>query len=122
VREYSAFPFEKLRIIQDLTELRLANLQVAVIFVFAAWSGPSIQAFQRLTRLLRTLDLGSLDLIILDADCLTVDEAVCLFGHVFHGAGEMIWIRNGQIAAELSAWRPEAEALVLSHTRNLLLP
>ncbi len=77
-------------------------------------------ALRRLTRLLSTLDLGSLDVIILDNDCMTSDDMIRLFGHVFHGAGETLWIRDGRAVKELSASQPESESLIVSHTRESL--
>jgi hypothetical protein len=120
VQQNSELPFERLRVIQSFPELRLPDIRVAVVFIFAAWSGPAVMALRRLTRMLSTLDLGSLDVIILDNDCMAVDDMIRVFGHVFHGAGESLWIRDGRVVAELSATRPESEALIVSHTKELL--
>jgi hypothetical protein len=120
VQKNTELPFERLRVVQSLSELRLPDIRVGVVFVFAGWSGPAVMALRRFTRLLSTLDLGSLDVIILDNDCMTGDDMIRLFGHVFHGAGEALWIRDGRVVAELSAFRPESEALIVSYTRELL--
>jgi hypothetical protein len=120
VRKNSELPFERMRVIQNLDELQVANIQRAVVFVFAIWSGPALTGLRRLTRLLANLDIGSLDVIILDNDCMSADEMIRTFGHVFHGAGEVIWIQDSRVVAELSAFRPESEPQILAHTRDLL--
>ena len=120
VQQLSVLPFERLRVVRDLSEFRLADTRLAILFVFAAWSGPAVLALQKFTRLLSALDLGSLDVVILDNDCMSGDDMIRLFGHVFHGYGEALWIRDGRVVAELSAYRPESEPLILSHTKELL--
>lgn len=120
VQKNTELPFDRLRVIQSLAELQLPDIRRAVVFIFAAWSGPAVIALRRLTRLLSTLDLDSLEVIIVDNDCMTGDEMIRLFGHVFHGAGETMWVRNGRVFAELSAFLPESEPLVLGHTKELL--
>jgi hypothetical protein len=77
-------------------------------------------AFRKFTHLLSTLDLGSLDVVILDDDCMTGDDMIRLFGHVFQGAGETLWVRDGRVVNDLSAFRPESEELIVRHTRQLL--
>ena len=113
-------PFERLLLVQSLAELRLPDIGAGVVFVFAAGSGPAIMAFRRVTRLLSVIDLGSIDIIILDNDCMTGEDMIRLFGHVFHGAGETLWIRDGRVLAELSASQKESEPWIVSHTRQLL--
>jgi hypothetical protein len=109
-----------LRVLQHVEELQLTEIRLGVVFVLAAWSGPAILALHRLTRLLSTLDLDSSDVIILDNDCLTGEDMIALFGHVFHGVGETLWIREGRVVAELSAFQPASEPLILRHTKTLL--
>jgi hypothetical protein len=120
VLKNSELPFERLRLVQRLAELRLADISAGVVFVFAAWSAPAIMALRRITRLLSSIDLGPVDIIILDNDCMTADDMIRLFGHVFHGAGETLWIRDGRVIAELSGFQPESEPLIVSHARELL--
>ena len=120
VQKNTELPFERLRVVQSLSELRLPDIRAGVVFVFAAWSGPAVMALRRLTHVLSKLDLGSLDVIFLDNDSMTGEDMIQLFGHVFHGAGETLWVRDGRVVAELSAFRPDSEALIVSHTRELL--
>ena len=109
-----------MRIVQNLAEFDIDRIRAAVVFVFAGWSGPSYLALRRVTGLLSTLELGSLDVIILDNDSMTAEDMIRLFGRAFYGAGETLWIRDGRLIAELSVNRPESEELILSHTKRLL--
>jgi len=120
VQKHTELPFERLRIVQTPDILRLTDIRAAVLFVFAAWSGPSTVALKRVTRLLSTLERGLLDVIILDNDCMSGDEMVQLFGHVFHGGGDTIWIRKGRVIAEVIAYLPASEPSILKHTKELL--
>ena len=43
-----------------------------------------------------------------------------VFGRVFHGYGETLWIREGKVVAQIEAFEPESEPLILAHTRELL--
>jgi hypothetical protein len=120
VQKNTKLPFKRLRVVQNLSELRLPDVRTGIVFIFAAWSGPAVMALRRLTALLSTLDLGSLDVVILDNDSMTGEDMIQLFGHVFHGAGETLWVRDGRVVAEMSELRPESEALIVSRTRELL--
>jgi hypothetical protein len=120
VQKESAMPYERLRVVQQLAQFDLAAIRRGVVFVFAIWSGPAVTGLRRFTRQLSMLDLGPLDVIVLDNDSMTGEDMTRLFGHVFHGAGEAVWVRDGHVVAELSACRPESEPLILRHTRELL--
>lgn len=120
VRKNSNFPIERLRVVQELSDLRLADVHVGIIFVYAVWSGSAVLALRQLTGLLSTLELGSLEVFILDNNCMTADDMLRLFGHVFHGYGEILWVRDGQVVAELPKYPTESESVVLTHTKELL--
>lgn len=119
VQKNTELPFERLRVVQTLSELRLPDITAGVVFVLAAWSAPSLKALSRVTRLLSSIDLGPVDIIILNNDCMTSSDMFRLFGQVFHGAGETLWIRDGRVVAELSASQSESEPLIVSHTTAL---
>jgi|SRR5688572_14385282 len=120
VQKESQLSYDRLRVIQRFADFDLAAIRRGIVFIFAVWSGPARMALRQFTRLLSTLDLGSLDVIILDNDSMSGDEMIRLSGHVFHGYGEALWVRDGQVVAELSAGPPEAEPLILKHTSELL--
>jgi hypothetical protein len=99
LKKHSKIPFGRIRIVRKFEDIDLRSLDRAVIFIFAAWSGPAIVAFEKWTTALATLELGSLDLVVLDIDCLSPEQMVSLWGKHAGGGGETIWIRDGEIAA-----------------------
>ena len=122
VEEHSAMPVKRLRVVRTFEELRLSAVRRGVVFVFAAWSGPAILAFQRFTRVMNSMDNCYLDLVVLDTDCLTQDSAVEIFGaqgFFRGGAGEVVWIRDGRVVAREIA-RDGSEALLEQHKKELL--
>lgn len=119
VRNVTELPFDRLRVVRRVADLRLASIRAGVLFVFAAWSGPAHVALRRVTRALSSLDLGSLEVVVLDNDGTTSEDMVRLFGHALSGAGETLWIRDGRIVAEEAACRPGSEALIIAHTNEL---
>ncbi len=122
VEKYSAIPIARLRVLQSFDEVHLPDVRRGIIFVFAAWSGPAVMGFQRFTKVIQSLDTRSLDLVVLDTDCLTEDSAAQLFGlpsFTTGGWGEAIWIRDGcVIARALTHTAPEF--MFEQHTRELL--
>ena len=116
------YPMELLRVVGRLEDVRLTNIRRGVVFVFAAWSGPAAVALRRFTQVMNELPTSSLDLVVLDTDCLTAEFATELFGtdgFQAGGYGETIWIRDGVVVArEIAA--PGGEQALRDHTRALL--
>jgi len=120
VQKNSQITFERLQIVEQLSDFRMTEIKAAVVFVFALWSGPSIMAFKKFTQLLKTLELGSIEVIVLDNDCMNGKEMVQLFGHVFHGVGEIVWIKNGRMVAELRTNQQDTESVIVQNTKLLM--
>ena|SRR6266567_5327869 len=122
VGKHSALPIERLRVLRSFDEVQLARMRRGVVFVFAAWSGSAVMGLQRFTKVMKSFDTRSLDLVVLDIDCLTEDSASQLFGvpsFTTGGWGETLWIRDGRIVArELAHTAPEG--LIEQHTKRLL--
>lgn len=122
VQEYSAIPIERLRVVSRFEDVRLTEISRGVVFVFAAWSGPSVLGFRRFTRVMSELPTISLDLVVLDTDCLTAESATQLFGtdgFQAGGYGETIWVKDGVVVAREIA-TPAREQALLDHTRALI--
>lgn len=122
VENRSAIPMERLRVLRSFDGLHLPEMQRGIVFVFAAWSVPAVMGFQRLTKMIKTLDTGSLDLVVLDIDCLTAESAELLFGapgFTTGGWGETLWVRDGQIVAR-ALGHSAPDALIEEYTRGLL--
>jgi hypothetical protein len=123
VEKHSALPIERLRVLSHFEDVRLAHMRCGVVFVFAAWSGPAVIGLQRFTRVMSSFDTRSLDLVVLDIDCLTADSAMQLFGtdgFRAGGYGETILVRGGHIIAREIAAPDDSEHLLQRHTKELL--
>lgn len=122
VEKHSAIPIARLRLLQSFDEVQLSDMRRGIIFVLAPWSGPAVMGLQRFTKAIQSLDTHSLDLVVLDIDCLTEDSATQLFGapsFTTGGWGETIWIRDGGVTARVLA-HTAAESMIEQHTRELL--
>jgi hypothetical protein len=122
VEKHSAIPMSHLRVLQSFDEVHLSEMRRGIIFVLAAWSAPAVMALQRFTKIIRSLDTHSLDLVVLDTDCLTENSATQLFGapsFTSGGWGETIWVRDGCIIARVLA-HTAPHSLIEQHTRELL--
>src|SRR5690242_16331396 len=58
-------------VVQSFSDFQIAGIHRGIIIVFAAWSPLAIMAVRRVTRILATLHADSLDVIVLDNDCMT---------------------------------------------------
>ncbi|HEX8312872.1 MAG TPA: hypothetical protein VF614_16230 [Chthoniobacteraceae bacterium] len=121
VENNSAIPIARLRVLQNFDDVHLPDMRRGIIFVLAAWSGPAVIGLQRFTKVVQSLDTRSLDLVVLDTDCLTDASATLLFGapsFTTGGWGETIWIRDGHVSARVLA-HTAPESLIEQHTRGL---
>jgi hypothetical protein len=120
VRKYSAIPFERIQVIHDIRAFHLLEIVRGIVLVFAAGSGHSVTALQRLTAAISRLGLGLLEMIIIDVESMTEQDMIRVFGRAFHGCGETLWIRAGKVIATLEAFEPESEPLIVAYTKELL--
>lgn len=122
VEECSAIPMARLRVLQAFDEVHLPDMRRGIIFVFAGWSGPALVGLRRFTKAIQSLDTRSLDLVVLDTECLTEESAAELFGtpsFTTGGWGETMWVRDGQVVARVLA-HTAPEPLMVQYTRELL--
>jgi len=121
VEKYSAVPIERLRILSSCDGFQLSNLRRGIVFVFATWSGPAIIGLQRFTKAIEPFAANSIDLIVLNTDCLTET----LESELFRipnlrpaGGGETIWVRDGHVVAGVFACTAP-ETLIEQHTKRV---
>ena len=120
VRKYSAIPCDQLQVIRDITTFQLSKIDRGIVLIFAAWSGHSVIAHQRLTKSLSRGDLQFLEIKVIDIESMTSQDMIRLFGRVFQGSGDTLWIRQGKVIAQLEAFQPESEPVILAYTKKLL--
>lgn len=120
VRKYSAIPSEQIQIIHDITTFQLSEIARGIVLIFAAGSGHSVTALQRLTGLISKLDGNALEIKVIDMESMTEQDMIRAFGRVFHGYGETLWIEAGKVIAQVEAFEPHSEPLILTYTKKLL--
>lgn len=98
--KYSKLPIERISYFPDADENVIRDIERGILFLMAFWSGPSVQAFARITEIVSKLDKGqALQLAVVDVDgSQSLYELPEFLGRI-HGAGETAWVRNGAIIA-----------------------
>ena len=122
VKEQSAIPFERLTVVRRFEELPLAQIRRGIVYFFAGWSGLSLTYFHRATKVLTPFVDTSLEIYVVDIDCVPGDFMMSTFGHSHPaGSGETIWVRDGRIVSVVDTYLgPQVDAEVLRRTRELL--
>jgi len=120
LKKHTKTPFDRLRVVRHLDELRMSTIRRGIVFIFAVWSGPAIIAFERFTRTLAGIDTARLDLVVLDTDCLGSEAATALWGSNVGGGGETLWIRDGFVVARSLLYVADSEKEFVRHTEDLL--
>lgn len=104
IRKHSKLPSERVRICRHPDRFEVGAFEGAVIFIYAAWSGPATWAFQHVTSALA--DSESMATIWgYDTDDFTAPnpliETFEQMGAKMGGWGESLWIRKGQVVGAL---------------------
>ena len=96
--KYSVLPGSRIRFVPKADETVVQEITCGVLFVMAFWSGQSIQAFRRISAVLKELDpQGRLEFVVVDTDgCPALYDHAKFIGRM-SGVGETAWIKNGQI-------------------------
>lgn len=82
----------------------IEDIESAILFVLATWSGPSVAAFLLLTKQLASRAASPL-LLVCDIDELS-DQMRRALGEL-RGVGETFWIEDGQVVASLREYTSE---------------
>ena len=120
VRKYSAIPFERMQVVHEISAFHLAEIVRGIVLIFATGSGHSVTALQKLTAVIARLGLGLLEIKVIDIESMTEQDMIRVFGRIFHGYGETLWIRSGKVVGQLEAFEPESEPLIVAYTKKLL--
>ena len=82
---------------ESLVHIRIESLQLAIIFIFSAWSGAAVSSFRLLTEALNEIYGHTFDIVVVDADKINFDTFQNIFGELPQGKGETYWIKAGQL-------------------------
>lgn len=100
IKKNSAIPIEQLIVIEQKESLRVTEIKLGIIFIFAAWSGPAIKAFQAFTKVISEQPKNLCSYLVLDIDCLNNDRPAQLLGIPSFqptGSGEILWVKDGAV-------------------------
>ncbi|MDP3277212.1 MAG: hypothetical protein Q8Q09_18630 [Deltaproteobacteria bacterium] len=95
----------------------MEDIESAILFVLATWSGQSIAAFKKLTERLASTPASPV-LLVCDIDNLSV-ETRRIFGSL-RGAGETFWIRDGHVVASLQDYTLDDWVNAVDRNREML--
>lgn len=103
----------------------IADIQCGVLFLMAFWSGPSVNAFRELTRIVMQHDPdGELQFVTIDVDGAQQFSAHPLFAGKLGGWGETAWVNDGQIQSTSglgfnpSCFEPNTKALLETRRKH----
>jgi hypothetical protein len=97
--KYSKLPVERIRYVPDADASFVRSIRRGVLFLMAFWSGPSVQAFAKLTEILARLNAKDMELVVVDVDGSPELYELPEFKGKVHGYGETGWVRDGKIIA-----------------------
>jgi hypothetical protein len=118
--KYSKLPVERIRYLSDADEAAVRAIKRGVLIQVAFWSSPAIEAFRDLTSVISKIDdSDNIELVVVDTDGARSLFAVSEFLGAIQGAGETVWVRNGEIIATSGLGRPTMSCL-MSNTKMLL--
>jgi hypothetical protein len=116
----SQMPADRILYYEEADESLLAEIACGVLFVMAFWSGPSVEAFMKLTEELARLDPeGKLRLVVVDTDGLPdLPSSLDLLDRR-GGYGETAWVKEGSVIRSVVSWRAEPDCFA-ANTAALL--
>src|SRR5260221_7582640 len=89
-----SLPYNRIKVSQ-FSELELAMINQAVLFIFATWSGAAVVSFRLLCEAMAKIPGAKFPIIVLDADGFDFDTFERTFGELPQGKGETFWIKGG---------------------------
>ena len=95
--KYSKLPAERIKYVADADENTVRSIGRGILFLMAFWSGPSVQAFAKLTEVIAALPAENLELVVVDVDGSQSLYELSEFKGQVSGSGETAWVRHGKI-------------------------
>ena len=91
-------PIERIEYYADSDTSLVVDIQCGILFIMAFWSGPSVNAFRKLTEIVKRLDPNAeLRFVVVDIDGA---QSFChhpQFAGKMGGWGETAWVSDGKI-------------------------
>ena len=103
------------------SSFNVAEIPGASLFIFAVWSGPSVQAFQSLTSVLASRSDLDVPILLLNTDDIP-ERVFDKLKIVPAGAGETFWIKHGRILHTVRYFKQTSPREIIEFTRNLVAP
>lgn len=105
LEKYSSIPLASIRYIPNADATLVESIQNGILFFIAFWSGPSLQAFSKLTEAIQQLKLDHFELVVADVDgaleLYQSPQLATLLGcgslTAPRGCGEAVYCRDGQM-------------------------
>lgn len=95
--DYSRIPMFRIRFESHAKRDTVESISNGILFLIAFWSGPSIQAFSKLTEALCELECDGYELVAVDVDGSPEITRLIGGGNAPTGAGEAAFCRGGRI-------------------------
>ena len=116
-----SLPYDRIKISQ-FSQLELATITQAVLFIFATWSGASVVSFRLLCEVLAKSPGAKFPIIVFNADGFDVDVFKGVFGELPQGKGEAFWIKRGQVVFRDHGFTSEASETLRARINALNSP
>lgn len=105
LEKYSSVPLASIRYSPNADATLVESIQNGILFFVAFWSGPSLQAFSKLTQAMQQLKLDRFELVVVDVDgaleLYQLPQLAVLLDcdnlTAPRGFGEAVYCRDGQM-------------------------
>jgi hypothetical protein len=116
-----SLPYDRIRISQ-FSQLELATIPQAVLFIFATWSGAAVVSFRLLCDALAKSPGTRFPIIVVSADGFDSDAFKRAFGELPQGKGEAFWIKRGQVVFRDHGYTNETSETLQERINSLNSP
>ena len=113
-----SLPYDRIKISQ-FSQLELATITQAVLFVFATWSGAAVVSFRLLCEALAKSPGAKFPVIVLDADGFDVADFKRVLGELPQGKGETFWIKRGQVGFRDHGYTADSNEILRARINSL---
>jgi hypothetical protein len=113
-----SLPYDRIKI-SKFSELDLATITQAVLFIFATWSGTAVVSFRLLCEALAKSPTAKFPVVVLDADGFDLDAFKKALGELPQGKGEAFWIKHGQVVFRDQGYATDTSEMLRTRINSL---